>query len=42
MDLESVSLGDLVALRRAKVDELRVRAFSWAHELEAAGARVSV
>ena len=39
MDLESVSLGDLVALRRAKVDELRVRSFSWGHEKEAAGAR---
>jgi hypothetical protein len=39
MDLEPVSLADVVALRRAKVDELRVRTFSWGHESRAAGAR---
>jgi hypothetical protein len=39
MDLEPVSLADIVALRRAKVDELRVRTFSWGHEARAAGAR---
>ena len=39
MDLEPVSLPDLVALRRAKVDELRVRSFSWGHERKAVAAR---
>jgi hypothetical protein len=39
MDLESVTLGDIVALRRAKVDELRVRSFSWGHERETATSR---
>ncbi|HEV8480597.1 MAG TPA: GNAT family N-acetyltransferase [Candidatus Eisenbacteria bacterium] len=39
MDLEPVTFNDIVALRRAKVDELRVRAFSWGHEREAAAAR---
>lgn len=39
MDLEPVSLADLVALRRAKVDELRVRAFSWGHEKRIVSAR---
>lgn len=32
MNLEPASLSDLAALRRAKVDELRVRTFSWGHE----------
>jgi hypothetical protein len=39
VDLEPVSLADLVALRRAKVDDLRVRSFSWGHEKNAAPAR---
>jgi len=39
MDLDPVSLADVVALRRAKVDELRVRTFSWGHEKRAASAR---
>ena len=39
MDLEPVAFSDLLALRRAKADELRVRAFSWSHEREVAGAR---
>lgn len=39
MELEPVTLSDLVALRRAKVDELRVRSFSWGHERRAAAAR---
>jgi len=39
MDLEPVALGEIVALRRAKVDELRVRALSWAHENEVRAAR---
>ncbi|HKA24365.1 MAG TPA: GNAT family N-acetyltransferase [Candidatus Eisenbacteria bacterium] len=39
MEIEPVALGDLVALRRAKVDELRVRAFSWGHEKAIASTR---
>ena len=39
MDLQPAGLSDLVALRRAKADELRVRSFSWAHETRAAAAR---
>jgi hypothetical protein len=39
MDLHPVSLEDIVALRRAKVDALRVRSFSWAHERAAAAGR---
>jgi hypothetical protein len=39
MDLQPAALSDLTALRRAKVDELRVRSFSWGHETRAAAAR---
>src|SRR6185503_1522836 len=39
MDLHPVSLEDIAALRRAKVDALRVRSFSWEHERTAAAGR---
>src|SRR5262249_26468572 len=39
VDLEPVALRDVVALRRAKVGELRVRSFSWGHERHAGAAR---
>lgn len=39
MDLHAVSLEDIAALRRAKVDALRVRSFSWEHERAAAAGR---
>ena len=39
MDLHPVTLAEIVALRRAKVDGLRVRSFSWAHERLAGGGR---
>jgi len=39
MELQPAALSDLTALRRAKVDELRVRSFSWAHEIRASAAR---
>jgi hypothetical protein len=39
MNLEPALLDDLAALRRAKLDELRVRTFSWRHEERVAAAR---